>query len=67
MEREVARAELLARRIEVEVEGVDGVDLGEARVAKAALDGALDAAPLFLVTEKVDDVGRREVFLRRAF
>ena len=63
VEGEVARAELLARGIEVEVEGVDGVDLGEARVAESALDGALDAALLLLVAESVNDVGRREVLL----
>ena len=63
VESEVAGAELLSRRVEVEVEGVDGVDLGEAGIAESAVDGALDAALLLLVAEAVDDVGGREVFL----
>ena len=66
MESEVAGAELLASRVEVEVEGVDGVDLGEAGVAESPVDGALDAALLLLVAEAVDDVGGRQVFLGRA-
>ncbi len=41
VEREVASAKLLADGIEVEVEGVDGVDLGERGVLDAAVDGAL--------------------------
>jgi hypothetical protein len=49
---EVSRAELLSRGIKVEVERVDCVDLGEARVAEAAVHGALDAALLLLVERR---------------
>ena len=65
MKGEVAGAELLPRRVEVEVERVDGIDLGEARVAEAPIDGALDATQLLLIAEAMDDVGGREVLLRR--
>ena len=63
MQREVAGAELLAAGVEVEVEAVDGVDLGEARVLDAPLDGAADAALLLLVAEAVDDLEGREILL----
>jgi hypothetical protein len=63
---EVSRAEFLSRGIEVEVERVDGVDLGEARVAEAAFHGAPDAALLLLIAETMDDVETRQVVLRSA-
>ena len=59
VETEVSSAELLSRGIEVEVEGVDGVDLREARVAEAAVDGALDAALLLLVAKAMENVEGR--------
>ena len=61
-EREVATAELAAHRIEVEVEAVDGVDLGEPRVPDASGDGALDSARLLGVGEGADDSENGEVF-----
>ncbi len=64
---EVSSAELFARGIEVEVERVDGVDLGESRVAKSSIDGALDSTLFFLVAEAVNDVCRREILFGRAF
>ena len=38
---------------------------GKARVAEAPVDGALDATQLLFIAEAMDDVGRREVLLRR--
>jgi hypothetical protein len=49
---EVAGADLLAPWVEVEVEAVDGVDLWEAGVAEATVDGAAEAALLLLVAER---------------
>src|SRR5262249_24511605 len=60
---EVASANPLARRVEVEVEAVDGVDLREASCAEAAVDRAAHAAQLLLVAEAVEDVERGEVVL----
>src|SRR5262245_62185159 len=65
MQREVASLQLLAAGIEVEVEGIDGVDLGEVSVAQAPLDGALDAALLLFIGEPVRNLERGEVLLRR--
>ena len=59
---EVAGPHLLAGWVEVEVEGVDRVDLGEVRVADAPLDGAAQPALLLLVAEAVDDVQRSDRF-----
>jgi hypothetical protein len=64
VECEVAVAELLAHRAEVEVEPVDGVHLGEARVAGAAGDRVAHPARLLLVAEAVDEVETGEVLLR---
>jgi hypothetical protein len=61
VESEVARADLLPRGVEVEVESVDGVDLREAGVAEATLDGAAETALLLLVAEAVDHVEGGEV------
>src|SRR4051812_27234958 len=61
MEGEVASADLPASRVEVEVEAVDGVDLREAGLAEATVDGAAQAALLLLVAEAVDHVERGEV------
>jgi hypothetical protein len=62
VQREIASANLLSAGIEVEVETVDGIDLGEARVPHAALDGALQAAGLLLVSEAVSNLESGEVF-----
>ncbi len=66
VEREVASADLLSIAVEAEIERIDGVDLGKARVADAAIDRATQAAGLFLVGEAVGDLQRREVFGARA-
>src|SRR6186713_1601772 len=42
MQCEVARLQLTSHRVEVEVETIDGVDLGEACIADATGDGAID-------------------------
>jgi hypothetical protein len=63
MKGEVPCADLLAAGVEVEVEAVDGVDLREAGLAEAAVDGAAEAALLLLVAEAVDDVEGGEVVL----
>jgi hypothetical protein len=64
VQRQVPGTHLLPRGIEVEVERIDGVDLGEVRVADAPLDGAAQAALLLLVAEAVDHVEGGEVFFR---
>jgi len=66
MKAQVSSAHLLSLGREVEVEGVDGVNLGEASVSQASFDGALHAALLFLIAETMDDVERGEVVLRGA-
>src|ERR1700679_1853099 len=60
---EVAGADLFPAWVEVEVEAVDGVDLREAGLAEAAVDGAAEAALLLLVAESVDDVEGGDVVL----
>lgn len=55
MQREVASAELAARRVEVEVETIDGIDLGEPGVPNAAIDGALDTARFLRVGKGTND------------
>jgi hypothetical protein len=47
VKRQIPSPHLLARWVEVEVEAVDGVDLGKASVANAPIDGAAKTA-LFL-------------------
>jgi hypothetical protein len=66
VEAEMASAHLLALGGEVEVEGVDGVDLGETSISQAPFDGALHAALLLLVAETMDDVERGEGVVRGA-
>ncbi len=61
VQREVACAQLLADGVEVEVETVDGIELGELGVLDAAVDGALHPAGAFLVAQAVDDVERGQV------
>ena len=56
VECEVASPQLFADWVEVEVEAVDGVELGEFCVLDAAVDGALHATGAFLVTESVEDL-----------
>jgi hypothetical protein len=56
VEREIARAKLLADGVEVEVEAVDGVEFGELCILDAAVDGALHATGALLIAESVDDL-----------
>ena len=56
VQRQVARAKFLADGIKVEVEAIDGVELGEPRVLDAAVDRALEATRTFLVAEPVKDL-----------
>ena len=65
MQGEVAGAHLFSCDVEVEVERVDGVDLGEVGVADAALDRAAHPALLFLVAEAMHDVEGRQILLGR--
>jgi hypothetical protein len=59
---EVGGFELLPEGVEVEVEAVDGVDLGEASISHAAVDGALEATTgLLFVGEAAGDLERREI------
>jgi hypothetical protein len=58
VKREVARAELLADRVEVEIEAVDGVDLGKPGAAHATLDGGAKPTVLLFVAQTGDHVGR---------
>jgi len=64
---EVAGAQALAGWVEIEVEGVDGVDLGKLGVFDPALDRAANAAVLLAVAQAVDDGARSEVVLDGAF
>jgi hypothetical protein len=57
----------LRRGVEVEVETVDGVDLGESGITNTPLDGALEAAGLLLVGNSADDVERAEILLSGGF
>jgi len=53
---EVAGLELLPEGVEVEVEAVDGIDLGEASISHAAVDGALEATCFFFISEAAGDL-----------
>jgi hypothetical protein len=65
VQRQVPSLELLAARVEVEIETIDSVDLGEAGLRDASLDGAVEAALLLLVAEAVEDLEDGQVFLGR--
>src|SRR5262245_9978827 len=49
VKREVARAGFLSVAVEIEVEAVDCVDLGEASIVDASLDGTFDATGFLFV------------------
>src|SRR5207249_4115878 len=51
---EVTGASLFSVTVEVEVETVDGVDLGKTCIVDAPRDGALDTACFLLVGEAID-------------
>jgi hypothetical protein len=60
---EITVADLFASGIEIEIESVDGVDLGEASDLDAALDGVAQPARPLLVEETVDHLGGGEILL----
>ena len=62
---EVASAEFFADRIEVEVEGIDGIDFWEAGVADTAFDGATQSVLLFFIAETMQDVDGRQILFGR--
>jgi hypothetical protein len=62
-EREIRSFDLLATRIEVEVEGVDRVDLWKASVTHSPVDRAPNARSLLFVGESVRDIDRGEILL----
>src|SRR3954467_10027592 len=64
VEAEIAGSHLLATGREVEVEPVNGVDLGELGIGNSALDGRAGATLSFFVGEAIQDVGGREIFFR---
>ena len=65
VEGQVAGLELLPAGVEVEVERIDGVHFGEARIVDAALDGPVHPALPLLVAQPVGHVERGEVLLGR--
>jgi hypothetical protein len=61
VQRKVSCAQFLARWVEVEVERIDGIDLGKAGIANAPLDGAAKTTLFFLIGEAVRDVESGEI------
>src|SRR5262245_32852855 len=59
--RQIAGADLLATRVEVEVEAIDSVDLWKGRRLDAPLDGVANAAVLLFVAEAIHHLERRQV------
>src|ERR1700690_1385123 len=64
VKRQIAGLGLLATRIEVEIEGVDGVDLGKTGGLDASVDRATHAALLLFVAQTMQDIRDGQVFLR---
>ena len=64
MQAEIAGSHLLTTGREVEVERIDGVDLGELGIGDSALDGRARATLPFFVGEAIEDVGGGEIFFR---
>src|SRR4029079_14366738 len=56
VQREIGGAELFCERGEIEIEAVDGVELGVFCVLDTALDGALHPAGTLLVAQAMNDV-----------
>jgi hypothetical protein len=63
VEREIGRPQSPANWAEVEIEGVEGIDLREPDVANAAADGVAQTADLLLFAKAVDDLQRGEILL----
>ncbi len=63
MKCEIAGAEFLADGVEVEVEAIDRVELGEPRVLDATVDGALHPVGTLVIAEAMEDVERGQVVL----
>jgi hypothetical protein len=61
---EVASANLLSARVPVEVESVDGVDLGKLGCLDSLQDRTLKTAGFLFIAEAVDEIERDEIAFR---